>query len=170
MKKKATGIKIVSFLLAIQIGCMGVGFAQNPDKKEKQIQKEQAVSALVASHRFVFVPLSATPMSGRTRQLTPDYALTIKKDSIESYLPYYGRAYNASYGGIDDHWNFKSTHFEYKLLASKKDGWDIYIKPTDASGGQTLNLHVSSTGFASLQVISNDRESISYYGSISALN
>lgn len=39
------------------------------------------------------------PMKGRSRALTSDYSIEIRNDSVFSYLPYFGVAYNVPYGG-----------------------------------------------------------------------
>ena len=38
-------------------------------------------------------------MKGRSRALTSDYSIEIRNDSVFSYLPYFGVAYNVPYGG-----------------------------------------------------------------------
>ena len=114
---------------------------------------------------FVFKAQSATPMSGMTRQLTTDYDVRFLGDSVISYLPYFGRAYSAGYGeggGID----FTSTKFEYKVIERKKGGWAVSIKPKDVRDVQTMNFSISENGYATLQVNSNNRQPISFYGYI----
>ena len=64
-------------------------------KKDKDAEKIAQVKNLVDSQNYVFVAQSAMPMSGRVRQLTPDFDLKVTKSSIVSYLPYFGRAYTA---------------------------------------------------------------------------
>ena len=38
-------------------------------------------------------------MKGGSKHLTSDYSLEIRNDSVYSYLPYFGVAYNVPYGG-----------------------------------------------------------------------
>jgi hypothetical protein len=124
-----------------------------------------AVKSLLESKNFVFKAESVLPMGQGSKQLTSDYDVRFWSDSIISYLPYFGRAYSASYGeggGIQ----FTSTDFEYKSKARKKGGWDITIKPKDAEDIREMNLTVSESGSASLQVTSNKRQPISFNGYI----
>jgi hypothetical protein len=136
--------------------------AQN-SKKEK---KEAAIKALIDSQNYVFKAQSAMPMSGSTRQLNYDYDLKVSKDTINSYLPYYGRAYTApmdpTQGGI----HFISKDFEYTVTPGKKQGWDIVIKPKDVSDVQLMSLSVSSEGYATLQVTCTNKQPISFNGII----
>ncbi len=59
------------------------------------------------------------PMRGRSIPLTSSYSLTIRNDSVISYLPYYGRAYSIPYGGGDG-LNFKTMLKEYNVKMDKK--------------------------------------------------
>src|SRR5882672_9273272 len=83
-----------SLLVIFFIHHPSAGFAQ-PTKAEKQAAKKAAISNMVDSQSYVFKAQSATPMSGRNRQLTSDYDLKVTKDQVVSYLPYFGRAYSA---------------------------------------------------------------------------
>lgn len=127
---------------------------------------EQDIRSLIESKRFVFNAQTATPLGGRVVQLTSGYDLRVRPDSVVSYLPYYGRAFSApidpSRGGIQ----FTSTDFEYSQTPRRK-GWDITITPRDVQDTRQLTLNVSSGGNATLQVISNNRQAISFNGYIS---
>lgn len=137
-------------------------------KKDKDAEKIVQVRNLVDSQNYIFIAQSASPMSGRLRQLTPDYDLKITKSSIVSYLPYFGRAYTApldpSKGGIQ----FTSKDFEYTATPRAKGGWDVLIKPKDYRDVQQMSLSISSTGYATLQVTSTSRQPISFNGYIRA--
>lgn len=126
---------------------------------------KSVVQNIIQTKEFVFKAQSVTPMSGMTRQLTTGYDVRFLGDSIVAYLPYFGRAYSAGYGeggGID----FTSTKFEYKLNERRKGGWDVSIKPQDVKDVQIMNFSISENGYATLQVNSNNRQPISFYGYI----
>ena len=128
------------------------------EKDAAEIQK------MIDAKNFIFKAETANPQSGRTRQLTPEYDVTISGDKIVCFLPYYGRAYNApvnSEGGI----KFTSSDFSYDLKKIKK-GWEITMKPRDLTDVQQLYLTAFTNGRATLQVTSNNRQSISFNGYI----
>lgn len=117
----------------------------------------------IASRNFVFRAETVLPMSGSSRQLTSEYEVKFLGDSVVAYLPYFGRAYSAGYGeggGID----FTSTKFDYKSAQRKKGGWYITVAPQDAKDVRAINMSVSASGYANLQVISNNRQPISFNG------
>jgi hypothetical protein len=132
--------------------------AQSPDKGQ--------VRSFVESKEFTFKARTVMPMSGGSRQLTTDYDVRLLGDSIISYLPYFGRAYTATYGTESGGVEFTSTQFEYKAKARKKGGWDITIKPKDVKEVQELDFTVSDDGSASLRVTSTNRQPISFYGNV----
>ncbi|WP_316812759.1 DUF4251 domain-containing protein [Pedobacter heparinus] len=147
-----------------------------------QTDKETTLKIINAQH-YVFNASSAMPManmdvnkvlsrmpggsSSGVIQLTgSQYQLQVSKDSVEAYLPYYGRAYTATMNPDDSGIKFKSKDFKYKA-EQKKKGWMITIQPKDAKDVQSLTLNVSENGYATLNVNSNNRQPISFNGTIS---
>jgi hypothetical protein len=131
----------------------------------QDIDKEKA-KAIVESKHFVFKAQSVMPQGAPSRQLTSEYDVWLHNDSLVTYLPYFGRSYSAPAPGEDGGFKFTSTDFDYKMKKNKKGGWDIHIKPRDTRDVRDLFLNVTSSGYASLQVISDNRQAISFYGYI----
>lgn len=96
------------------------------------------VKNIIDSSRFVFIADRVIPLRGRTRYLTSNYEVTLKKDTLNSYLPYFGRAYqmpaDPSKGGIQ----FISTNFTYQVNQKNTSQWNIIIKPNDNRDVQQL--------------------------------
>ncbi|HMI59780.1 MAG TPA: DUF4251 domain-containing protein [Puia sp.] len=136
--------------------------------EDKKAAKLAAIKNMVESQNYVFKAQTVMPMSGPIRQLTTDYDVKITKQSVISFLPYFGRAYSApmdpSKGGIQ----FTSKDFDYSLTPGKKDGWSVLIKPKDYRDVQQMTLTISSTGYAIAQVTSTSRQPISFNGTIVA--
>ena len=97
--------QIFMLLLALLVGIPTLSAQQS--KKEKKEQKKEAVMKLIESENYKIDVNTAMPMRGRSIPLTSSYSLTIRNDSVISYLPYYGRAYSIPYGGGDG-LNFKT--------------------------------------------------------------
>ena len=158
MKKMKVISNVVFFFLLLPVISPNIINAQ--DSKETNIQN------LVETQQFVFKAETVSPLRGGTRHLTSDYELKVSKDSLIADLPYFGRAYSApldpSKGGIQ----FTSVNFQYKPEMRKKGGWNVSIKPKDASGVQQISFIISSNGSATLQVISANRDAISFDGHI----
>jgi len=108
----------------------------------------------------------ANPMSGQQIFLTNGYNLRIKNDSAFAYLPYYGVAYSAPYGG-DGGIKFSEPMNGYSCKTNKKsDGWDIYFKVNAKENGYEILLNVFKNGNSTITVNSNNRQSISFYGEL----
>lgn len=130
-----------------------------------QETNEATLKNSLAAKTFTFKAQTAWPLRGNVVQLTPGFDMKVLGDSINTYLPYFGRAYQASYngnGGI----SFTSTRFDYRLKENNKGGWELLIKPVDVKDIQQLIYTVSTNGYATLQVFSNSRQAISFYGVI----
>lgn len=135
----------------------------------KKIEKLTSgdIKSMIDSSRFVFHADRVNPLRGRTRYLTSSYDVIVKKDSVESFLPYFGRAYQApmdpSKGGIQ----FTSTDFSYNVKdAGSGDRWDVVIKPKDNNDVQEMRFNIFGNGTASLNVTSTHKDAISFTGHI----
>lgn len=147
-------------------------------------QTDKANTAkIIAEKKYVFVATSAMPMnsteinnilsrmpggSGGNINLTgSNYDVRITADSIACYLPYYGRAYAAPMNNDDSGYKFKSKKFTYSATKRKKGGWEININTKDVKDNVRMSLSISENGYATLNVISNNKQSISYNGYLS---
>ena len=140
--------------------------AQDVARNEKKVRHNAGIKHLIESQRYVFEARSVSPTGGQTRQLTSYYDLIIKGDSLLSFLPYFGRAYVAPISTTDGGIRFTSTTYDYEVSARRKGGWHIKIIPKDVSTVQQMNLSISASGQASLNVTSNNRQPISFMGVI----
>lgn len=147
-------------LLILLVGFAGFGSAVAQEANSSTLKN------ILSSRSFIFKAQSAWPLQGTVVQLTNGYDMKVLQDSINTYLPYFGRAFNAGYGTNDGGFNFISKKFDYKLREKQKGGWEITIKPGDAKDIIEMNYSVSTNGYATLQVISSNRQAISYYGII----
>jgi hypothetical protein len=125
-----------------------------------------AVKTLIYAPAFVFLPQYVNPSGGRRRDLTPGYELTVLKDSIISYLPYFGRGFIAPLSPTDLDYDFTSTKFTYNVAKTRR-GWAITIKVNDQKYLREMYLRVFDNGAADLTLTILDRSSISYDGYIS---
>lgn len=132
----------------------------NVTKKEvKAMRIEQAVN-----HRHLMISVNqAIPMGHPSINLTSDYWVRLKNDSVWVYLPYYGRAYSVPYnggGGFD----FKGIRKNDQITQKKKQGytWQFSVQTTEDN--YQFDIWISLDGYASVSVNSNNRQPISYYG------
>ena len=163
-------LKPVFFFLLLSAGLGLANLNAQDSKQQKEIGKEASVKKMIDSQRFFFVAQSVMPMSGHPRQLTSEYGIILKKDSLEAFLPYFGRAYTAPVGSMEGGIKFKSFKFDYSVMETKKERWEISLQPKDVDDSYRLNLSISKSGYASLDVTSNSRQPISFQGYIREIN
>ncbi len=160
--------KIVSVfslcLIIVFIGCKAKELT--PDQQAKA----QEYASKIEDRNFTFHARSAQPMASKSINLNYNYYLKVTKDTIIASLPYYGRAYSAPMNATDIGIDFTSTDFFY-LSEKKNNGtYEIEIKPKDISNNQnqgiSLRLSISPSGYGTLNTLSTNRQSISFYGTI----
>ncbi|MDP4183557.1 MAG: DUF4251 domain-containing protein [Bacteroidota bacterium] len=166
MKKSALIFMCLTFFSIHMLS--GIGWAQTIHKSgsSRQAEKVAAVKKMIEGKRFIFEAQQASPMGGPTINLTSSYNLSVTNDTIEAFLPYFGRAYSAPLNE-DSGIKFKSLKFEYTSTLLKKGGWNIKISPLDTRRHYILFLNVSQHGYATLNVQDDMRQSISFNGIIS---
>lgn len=149
--------------------CFSFVNAQEKSKKElkaeQKLKKQQEIETLINSKTFQFEANFVQPQGTREINIQGErYDVNYSPDEIESYLPYFGRAFNISYGG-DSGLKFKGKPRDYKIEKKKK----FYLITTTVKGENdvfVLSLSVYFEGNATLNVNSNQRNSISYTGTI----
>jgi hypothetical protein len=102
----------------------------------------------------------------RSRQVT-GFELRISKDTINSYLPYFGRAYSTDYGTRNSGAEFTSFDFSYTESTNKKGQRSIVIEPRDNKDVREVRVTLYGDGHAYVQLNFNQRQSIGYRGQIS---
>jgi hypothetical protein len=163
MKTKNFG----SFLkIAVILLILSVSLVQCSSSKKSVSLTNADVSEMINNKSFTFVAEQVNPLRGRSRQLTSEYDVTLKNDSLVSYLPYFGRAYQApmdpSKGGIQ----FTSTNFTYSANPNKKGSWIVNIIPKDYQAVQQMTFTIFENGNASLNVTSTSKDPISFNGHV----
>ena len=134
-------------------------------KKEKKEQKKEAVRQLIVSENYKIDVNTAMPMRGRNITLSSPYSLEIRNDSVFSYLPYYGRAYSVGSGLI-----FNAPLKEYTMDLDKKGNAVIKFSARSPEDFFEFSAKVFSNGTASIDVIMQNRQSISYRGELDTEN
>jgi len=151
------------------VSSSSIAFSSIPQTNKKD-SLAIVVKQAVTSKHFKFVASFAYPSGGQAKYLTPDYELKVLGDTTTSYLPFFGRAYSVPYGSSDGGIKFTSTKSEYAYKQSKKGGFDITINTQDTPEKYVIFISVAPSGSASLTVLSNNRESMRFSGTLEPTN
>lgn len=148
-------IKILLLFLFLPV------FAFAQEKSTEEIQ------AMLEGKNFTYDATVAYGMRGRMINLTAGYQMIVTPDQITGDLPFYGRSFQADPGSSDVGLKFDISEFEYEVTPRKKKGWEVKIKSTQSgSSVRSIFLTVQENGNASLRIISNGKDAMSYNGNI----
>ena len=103
------------------------------------------------------------PMKGPSKAVSYGYSVEVRNDSLISYLPYFGRAYNVPYGGGKG-LNFSAPIESYREGVGKNGKRHIEIGLTNDEDTYLYVLDVFDNGSSSVSVSARQREQISYTG------
>ncbi|HRG13237.1 MAG TPA: DUF4251 domain-containing protein, partial [Macellibacteroides fermentans] len=96
---------------------------------------------------------------------TSNYSLTVRNDSVFSYLPYFGQAYSLPYGGGVG-MTFDAPLTEYNQRYDKKNNAEITFRTRSADDTHTFRIQIYPNASATIQVTSINRQGITYYGTV----
>src|ERR1700744_740932 len=114
-------MKNLSRILAIGLMVLVGTNAMAQTSADKKTKKAAETARQVNGRDFLFNANYVSPARGVGHQLTSEYDLTVNKDTVIAYLPYFGQAYLApTYGSTDNSIDFKWTKFTYEVPTDKK--------------------------------------------------
>jgi hypothetical protein len=147
--------------------------AQNSNKEAKELKKEeqyQTLIKLIDTQQYMFRGSKAKPQKGGQIDLSSrDNFLNVDGENATADMPYFGRAYSSSLS-LDGGINFDDQMESYEVSRNdKKRRVIIKFKVNATYDNYNCTLTVTGLNSASLSVISNKRQTISYIGEVSAL-
>ena len=160
---------VIAFILTLSITS---GFAQEKSKKElkeeKKLEKQKQVDDLMTAKTFEFVGRMAMPTGYKTVNLTSttNY-VKFQPELVDSYMPFYGRAYSGVGYGNDEGLKFTGKPEEFTITKGKKN-YQVNATVKGEKDTFRLSLSVGFEGGTSLTITSNNRSAISYSGEIKA--
>lgn len=163
-------IKTIRYIYARLAACMIVGFVAC-SSSNVSIKKERVllVKEKIENKRYTIDVTQMLPMSGQSRQLTSDYSLTIRNDTVVSHLPYFGRAYSVPYGGGKG-LIFDALITDYKMTFDNKGTANITFQTRSEDDVYRFNMQIFNNGSSAILITPNNRQSINFYGNLDVTN
>ena len=155
-------ILLIITAAVIMAACATTDKQKGYDKKK---EKAEMIDKAVSNRDFKISVRTAYPNRGRSVPLTTDFELRVKGDSVMSYLPYFGRAYNIPYGGGQG-LNFSAVMSDFKITQPKRDKKHIEFNVKNDEDTYKFYIDVFDNGKAAINVIPQQRESISFNGDV----
>ena len=132
-------------------------------RTENKALLAQTIRQQVDERQYEIIVRQAFPLGGTPIMLTTPYSLTIVGDSINSYLPYFGRAWNVPYGGGKG-LNFAGHIREYHSSWVSEQQTRIVIIVENDEDTYQYDVDIFLNGAAYINVSSRNRQTIGFSG------
>ena len=150
-----------------QIAIIALVFTVSCSSVKTTTESNKELTRKIQVKDFTIVANYANPMRGKQIYLTSEYDLRIKNDSAFAFLPYFGVAYSAPYGGGEGGIKFSEPVKEYSVKSNKKsDGWDIHFKIKARESDYEIYLNILNNGSSMFTVNSFNRDAITFNGEV----
>jgi hypothetical protein len=137
----------------------------SPSKAAARNERAEVIRQQIESGRYTIEVDRMLPMQGASQHLTTNYGLTIKDDTVISYLPYFGRAYSVPYGGGKG-LNFEALVSDYSLAFDAKGIARISFRTRSDDDAYLYDAEVFNNGKATVRVMPGNRQGITFYGKL----
>ena len=141
------------------------GCATSEERAARAAEQAAKVKTALTERNYKISIDRMYPMKGSSKSVSYGYSVEVRNDSLISYLPYFGRAYNVPYGGGKG-LNFSERIGSYEEALMKNGKHHIEIGVTNEEDTYLYTIDVFDNGNSTIAVQSRQREPISYAGRI----
>ena len=154
---------LITSVMALTAWVMLVGCATAEERAARAAEQAKAVKAALQERNYQIAVNRMYPSRGASKIVSSGYSVEVRNDSLISYLPYFGRAYDVPYGGGNG-LNFSAPIRNYKESQTKSDLRHIEIDVKNDEDTYLYTLDIFDNGSADINVRSRQREPISFSG------
>lgn len=144
---------------------MFCGYATTQERQAAKAHVAAQVGQAQTDRHYKIIIDMMYPQRGRAINVTSDYSLEVRNDTLVSYLPYFGRAYSLPYGGGKG-LNFSAPLRRYVATKAKKDMTRILAETKNEEDCYAFQIEVFDNGRGTVYLRSREREPVSYSGRI----
>ena len=144
---------------------MLIGCATSEEKAAQMAELSANVTKALNSRDYKIFIDRMYPLRGGSKHVSFGYSVEVRNDSLFSYLPYFGRAFNVPYGGGKG-LNFSAPIGSYQEYMKRNGQRHIQIGVTNDEDTYFYTIEVFDNGNASVDVRARQRERISYSGNL----
>ena len=131
----------------------------------EQAEQARKIRTALDERRYKIDVRMMYPRRGPSKSVASNWSLEVRGDTLVSYLPYIGRAYNIPYGGGKG-MNFTALIGSYTEEKGRKGERLITMSVDNEEDQFVYRVEVFSDGQATIDVQPRERESISYSGEL----
>lgn len=130
-----------------------------------------AIKKAIDEGAWKFNVTLVSPQSGSSQQPNGMYYVSLKQDSLNVYLPYFGRAFaGANVLSGENVLDFITKNFDKAITPSGAHKWEVTLNTKEQRELPVFQFYIFDNGNASLNVRMNNRSPISYSGYITAID
>lgn len=152
-------------VLFISVAILWSSCATSEEKAAQMAELSVNVTNALNNRDFKIAIDRMYPMRGSSRHVTYGYSVEVRNDTLISYLPYFGRAYNVPYGGGKG-LNFTAPIGSYQEFMKRNGQRHIEIGVTNDEDTYFYTIEVFDNGNSSVDVRARQRERISFSGNL----
>lgn len=160
MKRYFNNLVLIALMAIIWCSC-----ATSEEKAAQMAELSANVTNALNNRDYKIAIDRMYPMKGSSRHVTYGYSVEVRNDTLISYLPYFGRAYNVPYGGGKG-LNFTAPISSYLEFMKRNGQRHIEIGVTNDEDTYLYTIEVFDNGNSSVDVRARQRERISYSGNV----
>lgn len=159
---------IVGFFLALALASCTAGRNAAAGGSQAPTAAARGVAAAVSNRHFTIDVDYMQPMRGPQRSVQGGYALTVKGDTLVSYLPYFGEVYGGSTAyGAQKALNFEAPITRYEVTEPGPGLLRVSLATATDEDSYVYYIEVySSSGKSYIDVQARNRNSISFTGEL----
>lgn len=154
---------LVSMVFGLLALVMLSGCATAEERAARVAERTAKVRTALTERNYKIGIDHMYPMKGGSKSVSFGYTVEVRNDSLFSYLPYIGRAYQIPYGGGKG-LNFSERIGSYQELQKKNGLRHIEIGVKNEEDTYLYTIEVYDNGSSHIDVQARQRERISYSG------
>lgn len=161
------GMIMKQVLLSLALALLAVialeGCATAEERAARAAEHAARVKVALTERHYKIRVDHMYPTKGGSKSVSSSYSVEVKNDSLFSYLPFFGRAYQVPYGGGKG-LNFSERIGSYREALVKNGCRHIEINVKNNEDNYLYVIDVFDNGNSDIVVQAQQRERISYSG------
>ena len=161
-------IKYGSFRLCLFLSSalLLMACATAAERAIRQAETATAVNAALTDRHYRISITTVYPKTGGSVNVSRDFFLEVKGDTLLSYLPFFGRVYSLPYAGSEKGLNFTERIRRYETHRPQSGQTCIKLMVRNEEDTYNYRIDVFDNGRASIGVRSINRDYISFDGDL----
>jgi len=160
-----TSVRLTAIATLLTVVLTACSTQSRVARAERQAAMAAYVSNALEQRDFTISIDRMKPLHGMPKQVSYGYELTVKGNTVNSYLPYVGEVYRVPYGGGVG-LNFTGEIQDYAVEYPSSDLTRITFTVTNDEDTYTYRVDIYSNGKAIVDVYAYHRTAISFDGEV----